>query len=179
MTGAGDRETLPRSRHNRRRALNVISYPLHLCRKFDRRWSAKAVQDETQQSPSQRPNGCTACGRIVAAPLHATYLPTGNCVNQWRCPVCKNSWQTSADATSSTDIQLSPSEHLRQNAGHCLTLEDTAANDAARKQFRSMGDAWLALAETQEWLDGATPPVSRPQPQSADLIPMPTQGRSS
>jgi hypothetical protein len=58
-------------------------------------------------------------------------------------------------------------------------LEDTAANDATRKQFRRMGDAWLALAETQDWLDAATPSVSRPQPQSADLIPTPTQGRSS
>ena len=119
--------------------MNVISYPLHLCRKFERRWTAKAVQDETQRSPSQRPNGCTACGRIVTAPLHATYLPTGNLVNQWRCPVCRNSWQTSADAASSTDIQLSRSEHLRDNAGH-----DAAPNDAAREQFRSMGDFALA-----------------------------------
>ncbi|BAR61006.1 hypothetical protein NK6_7855 [Bradyrhizobium diazoefficiens] len=30
-----------------------------------------------------------------------------------------------------------------------------------------MGDAWLALADTQDWLDGVTPPVSRPSPQSA------------
>jgi hypothetical protein len=146
--------------------MNVISYPLHLCGKFVRRWSAKAVQDASQQSSSQATNGCTACGRLVTAPVHLTYLPTG-IVNQWRCPVCGNSWQTPADAAGGTDTQVSPSEHLRMNAGHCLSLEDNAANDSARDQFRRVGDGWLALAETQDWLDGVTPPVSRPQPQSA------------
>jgi hypothetical protein len=101
--------------------------------------------------------------------MHATYLPTGKLINQWRCPVCRNSWQTSADSASGTVSQLSQSEHFRGNAGHCLTLEDTEANDAARKQLRRMGDGWLALAETQDWLDGVMPPVSRPKPQSAPV----------
>lgn len=146
--------------------MTVISYPLHLCGKFERRWSAKAVQEASQRSPLRVADGCTACGRIVTAPVHSTYLPTGKIVNQWRCPVCRNSWQTSADPASSTDIHLSRSEHLRENAGHCLTLEDTAADDAARKQLRRMGDTWLALAETQDWLDGVTPRASRPQSQN-------------
>lgn len=147
--------------------MNVISYPLHLCGKFERRWSAKAVQEASQRSPSQGAGGCTACGQIVAAPVHSTYLPTGKFINQWRCLVCRNSWQTSADPASSADIQLSRSEHFRENAEHCVTLEETASNDAARRHFRRMGDSWLALAETQDWLDGVTPQVSRPQPQSA------------
>jgi hypothetical protein len=99
----------------------------------------------------------------VTAPVHLTYLPNG-IVNQWRRPVCGNSWQTPADAAGSRDIQLRPSEHLRKNAEGCLSLEDNAANDAAREQFRRVGDGWLALAETQDWLDGVTPPVSRAQP---------------
>jgi len=144
--------------------LNVISYPLHLCRKFERRWIARAVQAESQHSPSQRPEGCTACGKLVAAPAHATYLPTGTLINQWRCPVCKNSWQTSAEPANSTDSQLSRSDHLRNNAGHCLTLEHATADDATRKQLRRMGDAWLSLAETQDWLDGATPALQHQSP---------------
>jgi hypothetical protein len=147
--------------------VNVLLYPLHLCRKIERHWSAKVIQDDGQSPPSQGTGGCTTCGRIVMAPAHATYLPTGKFVNQWRCPVCRNSWQTSADPASSTDIHSSRSEHLRENAGHCLTLEDTAADDAARKQLRRMGDTWLALAETQDWLDGVTAPVSRSLPRSA------------
>lgn len=147
--------------------MNVISYPLHLCGKFVRRWSAKAVPEASQQSPSQGAAGCTACGRLVTAPVHSTYLPTGKFINQWRCPVCGNSWQTPADPVSSTDTQLSRSEDFRGNAGHCVTLEDAAGNDASRKQLKRMGDGWLALAETQDWLDGVTPPASRPQPQSA------------
>ncbi len=75
--------------------------------------------------------------------MHSTYLPPGKFVNQWRCPLCRNAWQTSADPASSADLLLSRSEHLRKNAGRCLTLEDTAAKDAARKQFSRMGDAWL------------------------------------
>jgi hypothetical protein len=146
--------------------VNVLLYPLHLCRKFERHWSAKVIQDDGQSPPSKGTGGCTTCGRIVMAPAHATYLPTGEFVNQWRCPVCRNSWQTSADPASSTDIHSSRSEHLRENAGHCLTLEDTAADDAARKQLRRMGDTWLALAETQDWLDGVTPRASRPQSQN-------------
>ena len=147
--------------------MNVLLYPLHLCRKFELRWSAKVIQDDGQLPPSQGTDGCTACGRLVVAPVHSTYLPTGKLVNQWRCPVCRNAWQTSADSASSTDLQSNRSEHLRENAGHCLALEGTAPDDTERKQFRRMGDAWLALADTQDWLDGVTPPVSRPSPQSA------------
>lgn len=144
--------------------MNVLLYPLHLCRKIERYWSAKVLQDDGQLPPSQGKSGCTACGRLVMAPVHSTYLPIGKLVHQWRCPVCRNAWQTSADPAGSIDFQASRSEHLRDNAGHCLTLEDTASDDVGRKQFRRMGDSWLALAETQDWLDGVTPPVPRASP---------------
>jgi hypothetical protein len=141
--------------------MNVLHYPLHICRKFERRWSAQVVQDAGQPLSSRGPDGCTACGRLVAAPVHSTYLPTGKLVDQWRCPVCRNAWQTSADPASNAELQSSRSERLRDNAGHCQSLEGTAPDDAERKQFGRMGDAWIALAETQDWLDGVTPPVSR------------------
>ncbi|MBR0954879.1 hypothetical protein JQ591_30940 [Bradyrhizobium canariense] len=62
---------------------------------------------------------------------------------------------------------MSRSRRLRENAGHCLTLEGSALSDAARKRYRRMGDAWLALAETQDWLDGLTSPILRPLSQNA------------
>jgi hypothetical protein len=139
--------------------LNVILYPLHLWRNLERRWTARVAQDESQGS-STRAEGCNACDRVVKAPVHSTYLPTGNVVYQWRCSECRNSWQTSVDPAISTDSQLSRSEHLRENAGHCLALEDAAPNATTRRQFRRMGDSWRALAETQDWLDGVTPPVA-------------------
>lgn len=139
--------------------MNVILYPLHLYRKFKRRWTAKVVQDESQRPPSREADGCSVCGRRASAPVHSTYLPTGNVVNQWRCSQCRNSWQTSEH---SVEDPLSQSEHLRESARLCRSLEGTAPDDAARKQLRRMSDAWLALAETQEWLDGKTAPVSRP-----------------
>lgn len=143
--------------------MNVMISPLHLCRKFERPRNAKVLQADGQSLSSRATNGCTACGRIVMEPVHSTCLPTGKFVNRWRCPVCRNAWQTSADPASA-DLQPSRSEHLRDNAGHCLSLEGTAPDEAGRKQFRRMGDAWLALAENQDWLDGVTPPASSPQP---------------
>src|ERR1044072_3849008 len=74
---------------NRRRAVNVLLYPLHLCRKFERRWSAKVIRDGGQPLSSPGADGCAACGRLVMGPVHSTYLPTGKFVNQWRCPVCR------------------------------------------------------------------------------------------
>jgi hypothetical protein len=68
------------------------------------------------------------------------------------------------------DIPSNASEPFRRNAGNCLALEDTAADDVTRLRFKRLGAAWLALAETQDWLDGVTSPVSRPQPSSGDLM---------
>jgi hypothetical protein len=51
-----------------------------------------------------------------------------------------------------------------------MVLEDAAADDVTRMRFNRLGAAWLALAETQDWLDGVTSPVSRPQPSSGDLM---------
>ena len=128
--------------------MNVILYPLHLWRKFERRWTARIAQDESQGAVRLGSEGCNACGRVVEAPVHATYLPVSGVVYQWRCPECQNSWQTSVDPTISTDSQSGRSEHLRENAGHCPTPEDAAPDAAARGQFRHTSDSWLALAET-------------------------------
>jgi len=53
---------------------------------------------------------------------------------------------------------MTQSELFRQNADNCLQLEEAAAM-AARKQFKSMADAWLCLADSHDWLDGVVSPV--------------------
>jgi len=64
-----------------------------------------------------------------------------------------------APAEKITLKNLSLSEILRRNAGHCSTLEEDASTQAARNRFRRMGDAWRSLALTQDWLDGLIAPV--------------------
>jgi hypothetical protein len=46
-------------------------------------------------------------------------------------------------------------EQMRQSAESCLTLADTAANEPARRRFLRMAEAWKALADNKDWLDGA------------------------
>jgi hypothetical protein len=115
--------------------LNVVLYPMHLWRKFERRWTARVGQDENQQFPSQGTEGCNACGRLARAPVHGTYLPSGDVVYQWRCSKCRNAWQTSVYPAISTDSQSGRSEHFRDNAA------EGAPHDAARRQFTRIGDA--------------------------------------
>ena len=168
---------------NRRRALNVALYPLRLWREAKRRWTSRGGQDRSQLFPSRGTEGCNACGRLAKAPEYSTYLPSGDVVYQWRCSECCNSWRTSVYPARRADSQSSQSEHLRENAGRCLTLEDSAPDDATRRQFRRMNASWLALAETQDWLDGAIAPVARPLPQgrigSISSIPHPRRGNLS
>jgi hypothetical protein len=75
--------------------MNAIIYPLHLRRRFERRWAARMVRDEPRRSPSQGTDTC-ACGQVITAPISSTYLPTG-IVNEWRCSACGRHWDTIAD----------------------------------------------------------------------------------
>jgi hypothetical protein len=50
-------------------------------------------------------------------------------------------------------------EQMRDNAESCRSLAENAANDPARNRFHRMAQAWDALAEAQEWLDGKSPPA--------------------
>lgn len=166
---------------NRRRALKIVLYSLHLWREAKRRWTSRGRQGESQLFPSRGTEGCSACGRLAKAPEYSTYLPSGDVVYQWRCSEYRNSWRTSAYPATSSDG--SQSEHLREHAGQCVKLEDSAADDATRRQFRRMNASWLALAETQDWLDGALTPVGPPLPQgrtgSISSIPPRPRGNSS
>lgn len=145
--------------------MNVILYPVHLWRKFERRWTERVAQDECQRFRSVGTGCCSTCGRLAQTPAHATYVSSGDVVHHWRCSECRNSWQTSIYPVIDTESQSSQAEHLREKAGRCLTLEGHAPNELARNQSRRMGDSWRALAETQDWLDGMTPPVARPMQQ--------------
>jgi hypothetical protein len=50
------------------------------------------------------------------------------------------------------------SDDYRENARHCAELAEEAKNEPARNRYKRMEAAWLALAEEQDWLDGALPP---------------------
>jgi hypothetical protein len=45
-------------------------------------------------------------------------------------------------------------ETMRNNAESCLSLAANAANEAARKRFLRMAQAWKTLADNKDWLDG-------------------------
>ena len=88
-----------------------LIYPLHFHRQFERRWSAKAANDQDRRSPSHGTDTCTACGHVVTAPSRSTHLPTGKVVNHWRCSACGNAWNTFVNSsmrkdTSSSAIQV-------------------------------------------------------------------------
>jgi hypothetical protein len=56
---------------------------------------------------------------------------------------------------------MKPSEIYKENADNCATLAEgePSKNSPAYKRYRRMEEAWRALAEEQEWLDGEVPPV--------------------
>lgn len=51
---------------------------------------------------------------------------------------------------------LTKSEQYRDNARNCGELADEANDFPSKNRYRRMQDAWLALAEEQDWLDGAS-----------------------
>ncbi len=56
------------------------------------------------------------------------------------------------------------SETYRDNAHNCEQLAAAAADEPARKRYRRMAAAWMALAEEQGWLDGNVPPMRDSKP---------------
>jgi len=56
---------------------------------------------------------------------------------------------------------MKPSEIFRENADNCAQLAEAepTQDGPAYKRYRRMEEAWRALAEEQEWLDGEVPPV--------------------
>lgn len=49
---------------------------------------------------------------------------------------------------------MKKSDTFRENAENCLELADGAANEQAAVRYRRMAEAWVALANEQDWLDG-------------------------
>jgi len=55
---------------------------------------------------------------------------------------------------------MKQSEIFRENAENCLRLAETAKDEPTYHRYRRMADAWLALAEEQDWLDGEKSPAA-------------------
>jgi len=60
---------------------------------------------------------------------------------------------------------MKPSDLLRENAENCLQLAERAEGQPAFKRYSRMAQAWTALADEQDWLDGEIPPLA-PKPAS-------------
>jgi hypothetical protein len=55
------------------------------------------------------------------------------------------------------------SDTFRENAENCLQLAERAQGQPAYKRYMRMAEAWTALADEQDWLDGEISPL-RPGP---------------
>jgi hypothetical protein len=55
------------------------------------------------------------------------------------------------------------SDLLRDNAENCLQLAERAEGDPAFKRYLRMANAWKALANEQDWLDGEVSPLPLPR----------------
>jgi hypothetical protein len=51
------------------------------------------------------------------------------------------------------------SEIFRENAENCLHLAERAEGQPAFRRYSRMAEAWTALANEQDWLDGEVPPA--------------------
>jgi hypothetical protein len=49
---------------------------------------------------------------------------------------------------------MSQSEKFRENAANCAMLAGQAKLGPAKVRYLRMEEAWLCLAEEQDWLDG-------------------------
>jgi hypothetical protein len=55
---------------------------------------------------------------------------------------------------------MKQSDLFRDNADNCLQLAERAEGDAAYKRYMRMAQAWMALADEQDWLDGEVHPAA-------------------
>jgi hypothetical protein len=61
---------------------------------------------------------------------------------------------------------MKQSDIFRENAENCLHLAERAEGQPTFKRYLRMAEAWTALAEEQDWLDGEIPPVNATAPPS-------------
>ena len=66
-------------------------------------------------------------------------------------------------------MNIKQSDIYRDNAENCLQLAERAEGQPAFNRYVRMADAWRALAEEQDWLDGEVPPLPVPQAQGRYL----------
>ena len=55
---------------------------------------------------------------------------------------------------------MKQSDIFRDNAENCLQLAERAQGKPTYKRYSRMAEAWMALANEQDWLDGEIPPVA-------------------
>ena len=61
-------------------------------------------------------------------------------------------------------------DQLRENAANCALLAEEATNEPTRRRYQRMQEAWLALIETEAWLDGEVSPSRLPIPMSRPFM---------
>ncbi len=54
---------------------------------------------------------------------------------------------------------MKQSDTFRDNAENCLQLAEQAEGRPAFKRYMRMAQAWMALADEQDWLDGEVSPL--------------------
>jgi hypothetical protein len=55
---------------------------------------------------------------------------------------------------------MKQSDIFRKNAENCLQLAERAEGQPAFRRFSRMAQAWMALANEQDWLDGEIAPLA-------------------
>lgn len=58
---------------------------------------------------------------------------------------------------------MKQSDAYRENSNNCRRLAEDALDEPQRKRYLRMAEAWLALAEEQDWLDGESSVPSEKQ----------------
>jgi hypothetical protein len=53
---------------------------------------------------------------------------------------------------------MKQSDQFRENAENCAQLAERAVDEPTFKRYKRMEEAWRALAEEQDWLDGEIAP---------------------
>jgi hypothetical protein len=51
-------------------------------------------------------------------------------------------------------MAMKQSDIFRENAENCLRLAESKTDEPDSKRFKRMAEAWRALADEQDWLDG-------------------------
>ncbi len=57
-------------------------------------------------------------------------------------------------------MQARQSDQYREYAENCAEMAERAESKPTYTRFKRMEEAWLALADEQDWLDGEIPPMA-------------------